>query len=199
MASESKRKRDYAKEYLIRIARGLAGGKSRSQARGHVFLFVVSFALRHLALPGASGRPLPKRVCARRRSRGNQASSCRPVCTTAGLRSLRTASKYSNARFDLSGRNVSCKFPRMPLTPKQVIEELAKTGRHVEARTLTDWRNRGLLPKLTERGQGHGRGKAYFWTDPDILDRVALVADLPSWETDRTILALWSWGFEGDR
>ena len=35
MASKSKRKRDYAKEYLIRIARGLAGGKSRSQARGH--------------------------------------------------------------------------------------------------------------------------------------------------------------------
>jgi transcriptional regulator with XRE-family HTH domain len=35
MASNSKRKRNYAKEYLIRIARGLAGGKSRSQARGH--------------------------------------------------------------------------------------------------------------------------------------------------------------------
>jgi hypothetical protein len=35
MTSNSKRKRNYAKEYLIRIARGLAGGKSRSQARGH--------------------------------------------------------------------------------------------------------------------------------------------------------------------
>jgi DNA invertase Pin-like site-specific DNA recombinase len=35
MATESKRIRDYAKEYLSRIARGLAGGKSRSQARGH--------------------------------------------------------------------------------------------------------------------------------------------------------------------
>ena len=84
----------------------------------------------------------------------------------------------------------------MTLTPKQVIEELAKTGRHVEARTLTDWRSRGLLPKLAERGRGHGKGKGYFWTDADILDRVALVADLPSWETDRTILALWFCGFE---
>jgi hypothetical protein len=84
----------------------------------------------------------------------------------------------------------------MTLTPKQVIEELAKTGRHVEARTLTDWRSRGLLPKLTDRGQGHGKGKGYFWTDNNILDRVALVADLPSWETDRTILALWFCGFE---
>ncbi len=27
--------RNYAKEYLIRIARGLGGGKSRSQAYGH--------------------------------------------------------------------------------------------------------------------------------------------------------------------
>jgi hypothetical protein len=35
MATGSKRKRNYAKEYLIRIAHGLAGGKSRSQARGH--------------------------------------------------------------------------------------------------------------------------------------------------------------------
>jgi hypothetical protein len=34
MASNPKRIRDYAKEYLIRIARGLAGGESRSQARG---------------------------------------------------------------------------------------------------------------------------------------------------------------------
>ncbi len=84
----------------------------------------------------------------------------------------------------------------MVLTPKDVIDELAKTGRHVEPRTLTDWRRRGLLPKLSERGRGHGKGKAYFWADADILDRVALVADLPSWETDRTILALWFCGFE---
>jgi hypothetical protein len=84
----------------------------------------------------------------------------------------------------------------MTLTPKQVIDELAKTGRHVEARTLTDWRSRGLLPKLTDRGLGQGKGKGYFWTDDNILDRVALVADLPSWETDRTILVLWFCGFE---
>jgi hypothetical protein len=35
MASKPKRKRDYAKEYLIRIARGLERGESRSKARGH--------------------------------------------------------------------------------------------------------------------------------------------------------------------
>ena len=35
MASKPKRKRNYGKEYLIRIARGLASGRSRPQARGH--------------------------------------------------------------------------------------------------------------------------------------------------------------------
>jgi hypothetical protein len=84
----------------------------------------------------------------------------------------------------------------MTLTPKQVIEELAKTGRHVEARTLTDWGARGLIPKPIEKGRGRGKGKSYFWTDDNILDRAAFVADLPSWETDRTVLVLWFCGFE---
>ena len=35
MTSKPKRKRNYAQEYLIRIARGLASGRSRSHARGH--------------------------------------------------------------------------------------------------------------------------------------------------------------------
>ena len=35
MAKESKRNRSYAAEYQRRIARGLASGKSRAQARGH--------------------------------------------------------------------------------------------------------------------------------------------------------------------
>ena len=35
MASKQKKKRNHPEEYLIRIARGLVSGKSRSQARGH--------------------------------------------------------------------------------------------------------------------------------------------------------------------
>jgi hypothetical protein len=52
MTSNSTRKRNYAKEYLIRIARGLAGGKSRSQARGHA---------RAADLPSTAGRQPFKR------------------------------------------------------------------------------------------------------------------------------------------
>jgi hypothetical protein len=84
----------------------------------------------------------------------------------------------------------------MALTPKQVINELAKTGRRVSERKLTDWRARELLPKLSEKGNGRGKGKVYFWTQPDILDRVAFVADHKGWDTSRVLLVLWCCGFE---
>ena len=84
----------------------------------------------------------------------------------------------------------------MALTSKQVINELAKTGRRVTARKLTDWRARELLPQLSEKGKGRGKGKVYLWTQPDILDRAAFVADHKGWDTSRVILVLWCCGFE---
>jgi hypothetical protein len=51
MATRSKRIRDFKQEYLARIARGLASGKSRSQARGHT---------RASDLPHASPLPFEK-------------------------------------------------------------------------------------------------------------------------------------------
>jgi hypothetical protein len=84
----------------------------------------------------------------------------------------------------------------MDLTPKQVITELAKTGRHVTGRQLTDWRQRGLMPELAVSGKGRGKGKSYVWTHPDILDRVAFVADHGGWDTPRILIALWSCGFD---
>jgi hypothetical protein len=84
----------------------------------------------------------------------------------------------------------------MAITPKQVINELAKTGRQMTERKLTDWRARELLPGLIEQGKGRRKGKVYFWTQPDILDRVAFVADHKGWDTSRVILVLWCCGFE---
>jgi hypothetical protein len=84
----------------------------------------------------------------------------------------------------------------MALTPKQVTDELAKTGRRVTERQLTDWRARELLPELSEKGEGQGKGKIYFWTQPDILERVAFVADHKGWDTSRVIFVLWCCGFE---
>jgi hypothetical protein len=51
MATKSKRKRNYKQEYQARIERGLASGKSRSQARGHA---------RASDLPHASPLPFEK-------------------------------------------------------------------------------------------------------------------------------------------
>ena len=84
----------------------------------------------------------------------------------------------------------------MALTPKQVINELAVTGRRVTERQLIDWRRRELLPALSEKGEGQGKGKVYFWTQPDILDRVAFVVDHKGWDTPRVIFVLWCCGFE---
>jgi hypothetical protein len=81
------------------------------------------------------------------------------------------------------------------LTQQQVVEALATTGRIVEARTLVDWRRRGLLPKLKEKGRGQGMGKVYFWEQPNIVDQAAFVFDLGGWDTRKILLALWCCGF----
>ena len=53
--------------------------------------------------------------------------------------------------------------------------DLAKNGRPVTRRRLTDWRSKHLLPRLHSRGRGTGKGKHYFWTEPDILERALFV------------------------
>lgn len=84
----------------------------------------------------------------------------------------------------------------MALTPKQLIDELAKTGRHVSKRLLTDWRQRRLLPELTHKGRGPGKGASYFWEQANILDQAVFIADLPSWNTPQIIFALWCSEFD---
>lgn len=84
----------------------------------------------------------------------------------------------------------------MPLTPRQVKEDLSFQGREVSARALTDFRSRGLLPRLKPRGRGQGKGKENRWHEPNILDQAAFVADLRGWDTPRVVFALWCCGFE---
>jgi hypothetical protein len=85
----------------------------------------------------------------------------------------------------------------MALTPKEVVVEIAKTGRSVTERALTDWRERRLLPPLTPKrgGPGSGRGKVNVWEQIDIVDRVAFIADHKGWDTSPVIFSLWSCGF----
>ena len=58
MAQESKNKRNYAEEYLRRVQRGLARGKSRAAARGHAR--ASDFGPRRLWQPVDKDNPLEK-------------------------------------------------------------------------------------------------------------------------------------------
>lgn len=84
----------------------------------------------------------------------------------------------------------------MPLTPKQVVDTLGKLGRVVNERLLVDWRQRGLLPKLTTRRLGRGKGTLNLWDQPNIVDQAAFVADLGGLDTHKITLALWCCGFD---
>lgn len=64
------------------------------------------------------------------------------------------------------------------LTQAALLEQLDRCGHPKTPRCLTDWRAKGFLPRLTQRGAGRRRGARYRWTDPDILERALLVDDL---------------------
>jgi hypothetical protein len=78
MASKPKRKRNYAKEYLIRIAHGLARGKSRSAARGHA----KASDLTQRQTPTFKDRRQPLEVALRLMKHG---ASQRDAAKTAGV------------------------------------------------------------------------------------------------------------------
>ena len=57
------------------------------------------------------------------------------------------------------------------ISADELQRQMQEVGCPVTARRLTDWRSKRLLPPLASRGRGKGRGKIYFWKDPDILAR----------------------------
>jgi len=67
--------------------------------------------------------------------------------------------------------------PVFELTSQQLIERLAETGRVVEPRTLTDWRTKGLLPKLKGKGRGRGPGRLQYWDDPGVIGQAIILYD----------------------
>ena len=62
------------------------------------------------------------------------------------------------------------------LSDQLLIEAMARTGRQGSAASLQHWRSSGLLPQFKSRGLGR-RGKAYFWTEPNILACACCVFD----------------------
>jgi hypothetical protein len=84
------------------------------------------------------------------------------------------------------------------MTPAELVEELKRRGlTDLDARRLTDWRFKRLLPPLTDRGRGQARGKHYFWRHPKIVEQTITVYQLlqQNYPSDETLLAIWLLGF----
>ncbi|MDR5726522.1 MAG: hypothetical protein RB191_03535 [Terriglobia bacterium] len=86
------------------------------------------------------------------------------------------------------------------LTPQQLIEHLAKSGRFIERRTLTSWRTMGLLPQLKSKGRGKGPGKIQYWDDPQVIDQAIILCDTMETKrrSDFARWVLWFCGYDVD-
>ena len=63
-------------------------------------------------------------------------------------------------------------------TPHQLRAALFESGYSVSERQLRDWRTEGLLPPLCVRGSGRGKGKSFYWDDPEILNRAKALCEV---------------------
>ena len=79
----------------------------------------------------------------------------------------------------------------------ELIEQLRGRGYSVTPRQLADWRAKGLLPKLSQRGRGRGPGATYFWPQPDIADQAGTVCELLGRHsrTETALLGVWFAGY----
>src|SRR6516162_4510720 len=71
----------------------------------------------------------------------------------------------------IAGLDVSCNSTR---TPAELRDRLRELGIARDLRTLTNWREKGLLPPLQRASLGRGRGVKRYWSD-DVLDRAIAV------------------------
>lgn len=65
-------------------------------------------------------------------------------------------------------------------------------------RRLTDWCQKGLLPKLLQKGKGRAAGPLFYWDYPYIVSQFLAAAELMSWHRRSKIVLLMLW-FNGYR
>ena len=54
---------------------------------------------------------------------------------------------------------------------------MGASDRPVSSRLVSSWVTKQLLPPMKDRGRGLGKGKQYYWTDPDLLEQAKFVYD----------------------
>ena len=86
----------------------------------------------------------------------------------------------------------------MMITEEALIKALDERGIPISKRVLTDWRQKHYLPPLQARGRGQRRGKIYYWTDSDLVERAVMVDELlcDDFKGTSVNLLLWLFGYE---
>ena len=81
-------------------------------------------------------------------------------------------------------------------TPAQLRDRLLELGIRRDLRTLTNWRQKGLLPQLQSVSSGRGRGVKRYWSD-EVLDQAIAVDWLMKrcGNADETLFGLWLAGY----
>ncbi len=82
------------------------------------------------------------------------------------------------------------------LTLKELLANMAATGRNLTPRTLRDWRAKGILLSGPQR-RWRRRGSETFWADPREMQRVRIAYDLLASHprADTAKLGVWLHGF----
>ncbi len=80
---------------------------------------------------------------------------------------------------------------------RELVVALAQEGRIVTLANLAGWRKEGLLPALASQGLGTGKGRAYYWNEPEIVAHACATFDLlRKYGRPETVLwMLWLHGF----
>jgi hypothetical protein len=87
------------------------------------------------------------------------------------------------------------------LTPECLVIELENRGYPCSKIQILDWARKGLLPRLSNRGKGHGQGKLYFWNDMAVIQQAITVHILRRLKYPTTIIriSIWLMGFPCDQ
>lgn len=84
-------------------------------------------------------------------------------------------------------------------TPAQLREHLLGHGIEVSLRTLTDWREKGLLPPLERVGRGYAEGVSRNWPEEVIEQAIAAHILMERYgRADEALLGLWFTGYAVD-
>ncbi len=86
------------------------------------------------------------------------------------------------------------------ITPTYIAQDMVRSGYASDEdrckRLLTDWRQKGLLPELKEKGRQH-HGKIHYWDDPEIANQAITVYKLFKiyHRSEWVILSTWFAGY----